>query len=87
NAPIKFAKWWNSNIFFNVYNNKYTGDYYNSYTGKNDPIDMQYTSFMVNITNTYTLKKGWSGEISGWYRAKGVEQLNMSEPMYFMNIA
>jgi hypothetical protein len=87
NAPVKFAKWWNSNIFLNVYNNKYTGDYYNSFTGKNDPIDMQYTSFMVNITNTYTFKKGWSGEISGWYRAKGIEQLSISEPMYFMNIA
>jgi hypothetical protein len=86
NAPVKPAKWWNSNIFLNVFNNRFTGNYFNSFTGKNDPIDLDYTSFMINVTNTFTFKKGWSAELSGFYRAKGVEQLNISQPMYFLNL-
>lgn len=84
NAPVKPAKWWNANIFFNLFNNQFKGNYYNSFTGKNDPIDLQYTSYMVNVTNTFTFKKGFSGEIGGFYRAKGIEQLSISRPMYVM---
>ncbi len=83
-TPVKVAKWWNMNIFGNVYNNHYEGVYYNSFTGNNDPIDLSYTSFMINVTNTFNFTRGWSAEISGWYRGKGVEQLSISEPMYFM---
>ena len=86
NAPFKPAKWWNVNAFANVYNNKYTGFYYNSYTGNNDPLDISYTSFMVNVSNTFTFTKGWTAEISGFYRGKGVEQLSISDPMYFMSL-
>jgi hypothetical protein len=83
-TPVKVAKWWNMNLFANVFNNHYEGVYYNSFTGNNDPIDLSYTSFMINVSNTFTFSKGWSAEISGWYRGKSVEQLSISEPMYFM---
>jgi len=86
NAPFKPAKWWNVNAFGNVFNNKYTGTYFNSLSGKNDPLDISYTSFMINVSNTFTFKKGWTAEISGFYRGKGVEQLSISDPMYFMSV-
>jgi len=86
NAPVKPYKWWNMNLFVNVFNNHYTGTFYNSITGLNDPIDMQYTSFMVNVTNNFSFKKGWSAELSGWYRGKSVEQVTISDPMYFMTV-
>ena len=86
NAPFKFAKWWNGNAFVNVFNNKYTGFYYNSFTGNNDPLDISYTSFMVNVSNTFSFKKGWTAELSGFYRGKGVDQLSISDPMYFMTL-
>lgn len=85
-APVKPAKWWNMNIFANVFNNKYTGVYFNSFTGKNDPIDLQYTSYLVNISNNFSFKKGWSGELSGFVRGKGVDQLTVADPMYFMTL-
>lgn len=86
NAPFTVVKGWNVNFFVNVYNNRYEGVYFNSYTGKNDPIDLNYTSATVNVSNTLSFKKGWSGEVSGWYRAKTIEQLSISDPMYFMNL-
>lgn len=84
NAPLKPVKWWTSNIFVNIFNNKFEGNYYNSFTGTNDPIDLEYTSFMVNVTNTFNFKKGFSAELGGFYRGKGIEQLSISKPMYVM---
>lgn len=85
-APVKVAKWMNSNIFFNLFNNHYEGIVYNSTKKVNEPVDVQFTSYMINITNNFTFKKGWSGEISGWYRAKGVDGLSVANPMYFMTL-
>jgi hypothetical protein len=84
NAPVKPFKWWNMNLFGNVFNNHYTGVIFNSIKNANDPIDLQYTSFMLNVTNNFNFKKGWSAELSGWYRGKTIDQLTLSDPMYFM---
>lgn len=86
NAPFTVVKNWNVNLFVNVFNNRYEGVYYNSFTGKNDPIDISYTSTLVNVSNTFSFKKGWSGEVSGFYRGKTIEQLTIADPMYFMNL-
>jgi hypothetical protein len=42
---------------------------------------------MSNLTSTFTIKQGFSFELSGFYRAKGVDQLNINQPMYQMSIA
>jgi iron complex outermembrane receptor protein len=86
NAPFTVVKNWNVNLFVNVFNNRYEGVYFNSFTGKNDPIDISYTSALVNVSNTFSFKKGWSGEVSGFYRGKTIEQLTIADPMYFMNL-
>ena len=78
-APVPVTKWWTSNIFANVFNNQYEGVY------ENKPLSLSYTSFMVNLTQTFTLKKGLTLEMSGFYRAKGINQLNVDEPMYVLS--
>ncbi len=86
-SPVKFAKWWNSNLFVNVYRNHYTGTYISNETGQPKVVDLDlaYTSFTLNINNNFNIGKGWSGEISGWYRYKTVEQLSLSYPMGQIN--
>jgi iron complex outermembrane recepter protein len=79
-APIPVTKWWNANLFTNVYNNHYKGIYNGS------DLDIAYTSFTVNLTNTFTIKKGFTAELSGFYRGKGVEQLTINEPIYQISI-
>jgi hypothetical protein len=79
-APVPITKWWNTNSFTNIYNNHYKGIY------NAEPLDISYTSFMVNITNTFTIKQGFSLELSGFYRGKGVDQLTINEPIYQMSI-
>lgn len=78
-APIPITKWWTSNIFTNIYNNHYEGVY------ENKPINLSYTSFMINMTQTFTIKQGFTVEMTGFYRAKGVDQLSINEPMYLLS--
>jgi hypothetical protein len=78
-APIPVAKWWNINFFTTVYNNHYKGVY------DTIAIDIALTSFMANITNTFTISKGFTAELSGFYRYKGVDNLTQVEPVYQMS--
>ena len=79
NVPVK--KWWNANIYTNIFNNRYAGVY------QTDPVDISIVSFMTNITNSFTLGKGWNAEVSGWYRSKGVDGLLVANPMSAVNSA
>jgi len=84
NFPV--TKWWNMNLYTNVFNNHYTGIYQDG--AKNDGIDIQFTSFMGNMTNSFTIgKKGWTAEVSGWYRSKAAEGLLIANEMYAVNSA
>jgi iron complex outermembrane receptor protein len=78
-APVPITKWWNSNTFFNVFNNRYAGIY------ENKPLSLSYTSYMINMTQTFTIKQGFTLEVTGFYRARGVNQLNIDEPMYMLS--
>lgn len=79
NMPVR--KWWNINLYTNVFNNHYKGIYVN------DPINVQVTSFMGNMTNSFTMGKGWSAEVSGWFRTKGAEGLLIAQNMGALNSA
>lgn len=79
-APIPVATWWNMNLFTTVFNNHYTGVY------NTVDIDVQFTSFMVNLTNSFTIAKGFTAELSGFYRHRSIEQLTKVEPLYQMSI-
>jgi hypothetical protein len=80
-APVKFAKWWSSNFSSTIYNNHYQGFYNNA------PLDVSATSFIANMTNTFTLGKGFTTELSGFYRYRSIEQLSVLEPFYTMSLA
>ena len=75
-APVKFNKWWNANIFTNVYNNVYEGIY------DNQEVKLGFTTFMVNMTNNLTFGKGFTGEVSGFYRHKSLFGFTEVKPVY-----
>jgi hypothetical protein len=58
---------WNTDLYSNVN--------YNSYKGQLDggELDIDATTFMANMNNQFRLKKGWSAELSGFYRSRGIE--------------
>lgn len=86
-APLQLNKWWNMSFSGNVYNNHYTGTFVTTENNvaKTYDINLKYTSFNLNLSNTFNLSKGWSGEISGWYNGKSLQQLLIADPMGQLN--
>ncbi len=86
-APVKLAKWWNVNLYGNVYRNHYQGTYISNENGTSQVVDLDlsYTSFSLNVNNSFTVGKGWTAELSGWYNYKNVQQLSLNYPMGQMN--
>ena len=79
-APFRWTPWFSTNLFMNVYNNYYKGMYNAA------EIEVSYTAYMMNITNTFNIAKGFSAELSGFYRSRAVEELMMMNEMYQMTI-
>ncbi|TDH28913.1 TonB-dependent receptor [Segetibacter sp. 3557_3] len=77
NSPV--TKWWNTNVYLNLYKNHYEGKY------QADPIDIQFSTFVANVTNSFTLPKGWAVEVSGFYRSRAAEGLLVAGPMWAVN--
>lgn len=86
-TPVKIKKWWNLNLFANVYRNHYTGTYISTESNQSKVVDLDlaYTSFSFNINNSFTIGKGWTGELSGFYNYKNVQQLSLTYPMGQLN--
>ncbi|RYY85890.1 MAG: TonB-dependent receptor [Chitinophagaceae bacterium] len=61
NLPLK--KWWFLNAYVNVYNNQFNGFI------NNQPLDVNMTAWMANMSQQFRLNKGWSFEVSGFYRS------------------
>jgi hypothetical protein len=74
NFPV--TSFWSTNLFSNVN--------YNSYSGQLDGghLDVNATTLMVNMNNQIKFKKGWSAELSGFYRSKGIEGQIVINPMW-----
>jgi iron complex outermembrane receptor protein len=78
NAPV--TKWFRTSIYMNVFDNKFTGTVNGGY------IDVSGLAFMGNMNNQFTFKKGWSAELSGFYRSSTVQGVLVSNPMWAMNV-
>jgi iron complex outermembrane recepter protein len=72
---VPVTKWLNTMVYTNVNYNKFSGVVYGEY------IEREATNLMLNMNNQFRFKKGWSAEISGWYRSKGIEGQIMIKPM------
>ena len=66
-AQVPVAKWWTAILYSNVNYSKFSGVLY----GENIHVDA--TTLLLNMNNQFTLPGGWGGELSGFYRTKGVE--------------
>jgi hypothetical protein len=74
-AQVPVSKWLNSNVYAN-YN-------YDKLNGKlvGEDFEVEAGNFTANVNNQITLKKGWSAEVSGWYRSRGIWGQIKSYPM------
>ncbi len=74
NFPI--TKFLTSNIYTNAIYDKYKGELDGGYLNVNN------VTFFANMNNQFKFKKGWSAELSGFYRTKGIEGQIIVNPMW-----
>ena len=63
--PVK--KWLKINVYGNFTNNRFKGFINNS------NVDLQSNLFTGNVNTQMSFGKGWNGELSGFYRSKGLD--------------
>lgn len=74
NFPV--TKFWSTNLYSNVNYNAYSG----VLDGGNLEIDA--ITVLANMNNQFKLNNGWSAELSGFYRGKGIEGEILISPMW-----
>lgn len=80
--PIAIKKWYMGYINFNLFHNDYHA---NSFNGKQ--ISLNNTAYTIYINNSFTLKKGWSIDLSGWYNSPTIMiSTFLSNRMYSIDI-
>ncbi|MES2893064.1 MAG: TonB-dependent receptor [Bacteroidota bacterium] len=76
---LPVTKWWTSIVYTEVNYNQYKG------LLNGDQVDLKGGNYMLNVNNQFKFKKGWSAEISGFYRTKGIEGQIIIQPMGQLN--
>ncbi|MEP7231841.1 MAG: outer membrane beta-barrel family protein [Ginsengibacter sp.] len=77
NFPV--TKFFSTNIYSNVVHDNYKGALNGDYLNVNN------VTFFSNVNNQFKFKKGWSAELSGFYRSKGIEGQIVINPMWRMD--
>jgi hypothetical protein len=81
NTNFQPAKWWSVNLYIEVYNNTYEGEFY---TGQ---LHQSKYTFSANGNNQFTISKSWSAELSGFYNTSGTYGQFVSIPTGMLNAA
>lgn len=66
-AAGQIRKWWNGNIYANLYNNRFKG------IVNGDYVSLGATTAQFNVSNQFKFGKTWGAELSGYYRTPSVE--------------
>ena len=78
-AYFPVTKFFTTNIYTNVIHDSYNGEL----DGGN--LDVNGVTFFGNMSNQFKFKKGWSAELSGFYRTKGIESQIVMNAMWRMD--
>lgn len=78
-ANKSINKWWSFNVYTNVFNNHFKG------VVNNESISIGITAFMAQMQHQFKFNKGWSAEVSGFYRSKGLEGVIYIQPIVQVN--
>jgi hypothetical protein len=79
NLNVKPAKWWMLNTNLQVGHVKATGIVYSQ------KFKSSFYSYRLNILNQLTFKKGWSGELAGYWTGKDLNSQSISKARMRLN--
>ncbi|WP_158991849.1 outer membrane beta-barrel protein [Mucilaginibacter sp. L196] len=81
NTNLQPAKWWTINLYAEVYNNNYQGQFYTGYLSQSK------NTLDFNGSNQFTISKTWSAELSGFYDTGGAYGQFITLPKGMLNAA
>jgi len=79
-VPIPIRKWWSLQTNFTGVYNHYNSIYLD------EKLEIKQASWNMYANNQFTLKKGWSAELSGWYNSRAFYGLYAAKPMGMVNV-
>jgi iron complex outermembrane recepter protein len=79
-AAFPVTKWWKMNVYVNGFINKFQG------IVNNENISIDAPTLALNGTQSFTVSKTLSAEISGWYRTGAIEGVMKTDPMGMVSI-
>lgn len=79
-AGFAVTKWWNTNLYMNVFNNLYKGVLNNEYT------ELESNTALFNVTNQFRFAKTWGAELGGFYRTPGIEGVFRIDDVMAINL-
>jgi iron complex outermembrane recepter protein len=80
NTNIPVTKWWKSNVYVNVFNNKFDG------IVNDTTITIDATTLSLNGSQQFNFAKTWSAEISGFFRTGGIEGVIKAKPFGMVSL-
>jgi iron complex outermembrane recepter protein len=66
-AQVPVNKWFTSIAYANYNYSMFSGEF------NNEQVKVEGGNFTFNLNNQFKFEKGWSAELSGWYRTRGIE--------------
>lgn len=79
NIQLTAKKILTSNIYLAYTHDNYKGNV------AGDPLDLSADMYLISVNNQFKFEKGWSAELSGWYRTKGIEGQIIVNPLSQVN--
>lgn len=80
NIQLAAKKILTSNIYLAYTHDNYKGNV------AGDPLDLSADMYLISVNNQFKFEKGWTAEISGWYRTKGIEGQIIVNPLSQVNL-
>lgn len=81
NIQYEAKKIFSSNIYLAYTHDNYKGEV------AGDKLNLSADMYLISINNQFKFEKGWSAELSGWYRTKGIEGQLIINPLSQVNTA
>lgn len=75
NIQYEAKKIFSSNVYFAYTHDNYKGEV------AGDKLDLSADMYLISVNNQFKFNKGWSAELSGWYRTKGIEGQLLINPL------
>lgn len=75
----QIKKWWSGSVYMNLSDNRFKG------IVNNEHISVGVVMFMMQAQQQFKWGKGWSAELSGFYRTKGLEGVIFIKPIAQVN--